>query len=577
MTLDDTRIKDDPAEVLATLEAGPKDASCLARLENLVATQALAPAQLATAQGLFAQIASYCQGRAADLAQRAVGAAANVAERHSMVQQVALAGGMSANEAWKMVDLGQARAKLPSLKAAMDAGAISAAKAAVVVNEIKDLTPDKAARATNLVLPQIEQGSTREAKAVARRVAAQVDQQADQRRILQAPKLRRVVVEADRDGMSWFKALLRTEHAQAMKAELVSRCRSWHGQALPAAGQTVEGHADASGNDAAELPGDGLTRAQREADLLVSLVLKPPAAPAGNGDCKPRNQTAGLAAVRTIVTCTPDQWVAAARHRRAEEKLGEQGANGQSASGKEPKGKQRQGHQPGARQQQSQESECHKLPDWMQSATRLQSAVVHPTSGRLITLSPTATSPRQAVDSIERLMEKQEGPPPGPTRSHPEVEEPPPSQPPDADDLSWLPLPPIEPDWDLDDPATWMSERLATNARVPSDMLKLVVRLRDQTCRFPGCGVPAFECELDHVAPFRPWAPANQQTVASNLQALCQAHHLAKHDRDRRGDLLWHVRRDPATGATIWHAPNGKAHVVPAAPVDTANRFDLKG
>ena len=51
------------------------------------------------------------------------------------------------------------------------------------------------------------------------------------------------------------------------------------------------------------------------------------------------------------------------------------------------------------------------------------------------------------------------------------------------------------------------------------------VRTRDATCRFPGCTVPAQECDLDHLTPF----PAGP-TSAENLHALCRRHHRLKHD-----------------------------------------------
>ncbi|MFN8172393.1 MAG: DUF222 domain-containing protein [Candidatus Nanopelagicales bacterium] len=37
-----------------------------------------------------------------------------------------------------------------------------------------------------------------------------------------------------------------------------------------------------------------------------------------------------------------------------------------------------------------------------------------------------------------------------------------------------------------------------------SDLQKLVLRLRDQHCRFPGCSRPAERCEIDHASPTTP-------------------------------------------------------------------------
>jgi hypothetical protein len=59
----------------------------------------------------------------------------------------------------------------------------------------------------------------------------------------------------------------------------------------------------------------------------------------------------------------------------------------------------------------------------------------------------------------------------------------------------------------------------------PPAALDRYVRLRDGTCRFPGCDVPARECDLDHLIPF-PTGPTSE----SNLHALCRRHHRLKHE-----------------------------------------------
>jgi len=77
---------------------------------------------------------------------------------------------------------------------------------------------------------------------------------------------------------------------------------------------------------------------------------------------------------------------------------------------------------------------------------------------------------------------------------------------------------------------------------------------RDVTCRFPGCRVPSWRCDVDHVVPFDPDRPAGEQTVAANLQALCRHHHRLK----TLG--RWRVARDPVTGTTTWNAPTGRVY-----------------
>ena len=68
---------------------------------------------------------------------------------------------------------------------------------------------------------------------------------------------------------------------------------------------------------------------------------------------------------------------------------------------------------------------------------------------------------------------------------------------------------------DAHDPPTWMRE---------------LVTLSDGHCVFPGCGVDARACDLDHLAPFIPadrGGPPGQTTPA-NLACLCRRHHRAK-------------------------------------------------
>ncbi|KGN32896.1 HNH nuclease [Knoellia sinensis KCTC 19936] len=80
--------------------------------------------------------------------------------------------------------------------------------------------------------------------------------------------------------------------------------------------------------------------------------------------------------------------------------------------------------------------------------------------------------------------------------------------------------------------------------RVPDPMARLV-RLRDGGCRFPGCSVPARQCDLDHV---RPW-PAGS-TTPINLMALCRRHHRIK---QRHG---WTAKLHP-DGRVTWSDPTG--------------------
>ena len=87
----------------------------------------------------------------------------------------------------------------------------------------------------------------------------------------------------------------------------------------------------------------------------------------------------------------------------------------------------------------------------------------------------------------------------------------------------------------------------------PSKKLADFVRCRDLTCRFPGCRVPATNCDVDHTIPW-PCGP----TAASNLKCLCRRHHLLK--TFWGGQRGW---RDEQLddGTIVWTAPDGRRHI----------------
>ncbi len=74
----------------------------------------------------------------------------------------------------------------------------------------------------------------------------------------------------------------------------------------------------------------------------------------------------------------------------------------------------------------------------------------------------------------------------------------------------------------LDEPAVSPAEELRYQ---PSAAVERAVRLRDLTCRFPGCDRPAVVCDLDHTIPFNHADPRNGGlTVPWNLKCLCRHH-----------------------------------------------------
>ena len=81
----------------------------------------------------------------------------------------------------------------------------------------------------------------------------------------------------------------------------------------------------------------------------------------------------------------------------------------------------------------------------------------------------------------------------------------------------------------------------------PSRALQDFIRVRDLTCRFPGCQQPAEFCDIDHTIA-HPTGP----THPSNLKCLCRKHHLLKTFWTGTGG--W-ADRQLADGTMIWTAP----------------------
>lgn len=90
----------------------------------------------------------------------------------------------------------------------------------------------------------------------------------------------------------------------------------------------------------------------------------------------------------------------------------------------------------------------------------------------------------------------------------------------------------------------------------PPARLERHVRLRDVTCRWPGCQVSAQRCDLDHTTPF-----PEGSTSDDNLVALCRRHHRLKTlagFETRQGFGVWQVT-----------TPTGRV-VVRGAPAQTS-------
>lgn len=71
--------------------------------------------------------------------------------------------------------------------------------------------------------------------------------------------------------------------------------------------------------------------------------------------------------------------------------------------------------------------------------------------------------------------------------------------------------------------------------RRPTAAQRRRVEAMYQTCTFPGCRMPAYDCDLDHRKPFAQGGPTHDD----NLGPLCRHHHMAKHHAP------WHQERCP--------------------------------
>lgn len=130
---------------------------------------------------------------------------------------------------------------------------------------------------------------------------------------------------------------------------------------------------------------------------------------------------------------------------------------------------------------------------------------------------------------------------------------------------------------ELLDPAAGAADD-ARRARTykPSAALARRIRLRDGTCRHPGCTVAAEYCDIDHVRPFDHADPdRGGLTTEDNLACMCRRHHRFKTFSDWRYQLHpdGTLVIDTPDGGTMLTRPSGPlaAHRREHARTDAAN------
>ncbi len=102
--------------------------------------------------------------------------------------------------------------------------------------------------------------------------------------------------------------------------------------------------------------------------------------------------------------------------------------------------------------------------------------------------------------------------------------------------------------------------------RPPAAVAELV-RARDRTCRFPGCGMRAERCDLDHREPFHPGTAGGGPTCPCNLDCLCRYHHRVKTFTG------WQATRDG--NELRWISPSGRGYADPAPDIPLGKPFTV--
>ncbi len=86
--------------------------------------------------------------------------------------------------------------------------------------------------------------------------------------------------------------------------------------------------------------------------------------------------------------------------------------------------------------------------------------------------------------------------------------------------------------------------------RVPPRIREDVIA-RDQTCRSPTCGQPAWRGDLDHTIPYH----LGGKTCRCNLGGFCRCHHRLK-------QLTGWTVTQPRPGVFEWTTPTGRTYTV---------------
>ena len=105
---------------------------------------------------------------------------------------------------------------------------------------------------------------------------------------------------------------------------------------------------------------------------------------------------------------------------------------------------------------------------------------------------------------------------------------------------------------------SWLESGTCSHARQvsgyrPGNLVRELVKVRQRSCGFPGCRRPARACDDDHTVPY----DQGGRSCECNLAPLCRRHHRAKQAPGWRLD-------QPEPGVLIWTLPHGRSCTVKA-------------
>ncbi|MCL2804253.1 MAG: 13E12 repeat family protein, partial [Micrococcales bacterium] len=222
-------------EVLDQLSSAPRDAHCLAMLDELASLGGLTLKQQVRLVGLYRQVSTACDGKAADLSARLFECHGKTeGDRRALVDWIARATSSTHGDAARLTQVGQARQATPELKQSMDAGGTSLQGAAALVGETKNLSSQAASQVIGTVIGQGPGRNPAELRQAARVQVEQAHQDTAVERHAKAMRQRHVSVTPAADGMSWLRAYVASTDATVVSSALARQARS-----QPAAGRSL--------------------------------------------------------------------------------------------------------------------------------------------------------------------------------------------------------------------------------------------------------------------------------------------------------------------------------------------------